>query len=1004
MEKMYSQMATLYQSDHLSAMLAYWDEHLICRFANNAYIEWFGRSMDELVDKVTLPEVLGNSFDKIKPYVEGVLAGKVQQFEREIELPNGTAIYTITNYYPDVLEGRVRGFYVHIADISKIKKLEIDLSSSERKFKNLLETAPDAIVIVNPAGEIQIVNAQTEKLFGFSRTELLGRHADMLLPERLRMNKNEEQAGWFTNPFLASTDKAPELFGLHKNGSEFPVEITTNPITLDDGPYVSAAIRDITSRKRQEIFINHMAVIIESSSDAIISRTIEGEILSWNKGAEKLLGYTFEEIRGQNISLLFPAEMLAEEKEQVAKVLQGETVEQYDTVMDKKNGTRINISITLSPIRNSSGKIVSISKIIRDITKETRAKAQLNESNERNKIFVQQAPNAIAMFDKNMCYLAASKRWIDDYNLQGKEILGKSHYHIFPEIGDDWKAIHKACLKGEINQCDEAFFERADGSTQWITWDVRPWYISEGDIGGLIMYTADISILKEKEREKRNIEEILDKTNDVARIGTWEVDLVANLVKWSRITKEIHEVEPGYVPDLQGGINFYREGESQEKVMRALNEMINDNKNLDLELEIITAKKNLKWVRAIGQAEFKKGICKRLYGVFQDITETKNAREAVNRLNEELNTILNAGYVSIIGTDKDGLITHFNKGAEILLQYKAGEIIGIHTPALLHVEAEVVERGKQLSEQYGRTIEGFGVFVELLRQGEFESREWTYVRKDGSTFPVQLVVTAVRNMQGEIIGFLGVATDISELKKAEKEMKSLLDITTDQNERLKNFAHIVSHNLRSHSGNIDMILDLYIQDNPAVAVNEYISLLKKSSGNLKETIANLNEVVLMNTSFEEKLVPINLHQLIEAATQNVSQMAREGLVTIYNEVNADVEVLGLAAYLDSILLNFISNGIKYRATDREPFIRLSAIKQEAYVLLKIEDNGLGINIKKYGAKLFGMYKTFHGNADARGIGLFITKNQIEAMGGKVEVESEVNKGTLFKIYFKYEKN
>ncbi|MCO5949971.1 PAS domain S-box protein [Mucilaginibacter flavidus] len=869
-------------ADHIHAMLAYWDKDEICRFANNAYLEWFNKRREDMVDKITMKELLGQLYEKNLPYINGVLNGNAQEFERQITIPNGEIRHTIASYYPDIIDGEVKGFFVHVADITKIKNLENKLILSQNKFKSLLESAPDSLVIVNGSGEIQIINEQTQIVFGYTKDELYGQKIEMLLPDRFKDHHPGQRASFFAKAYARRMGAGHELFGKHKKGYEFPVEISISPIQLEDGLYVSAAIRDVTEQK-------------------------------------------------------------------------------------------------------------------------TRA-AELKESNDRNKIFIQQAPNAIAMFDKEMRYLAASKKWITDYKLTGKEIIGQSHYEIFPEIDDDWKAIHQACLNGAINQCDEASFTRKDGSIQWITWDVRPWFVSENNIGGILMYTADISGIKEKDQEKRRIEEILDKTNEVARIGTWEVDLVNSTVKWSRITKEIHEVDPGYEPDLSTAINFFKEGPSRETIQSAVACAIKYGTGYDIEVELVTARGNNIWARAIGQSEFKNGVCTRLYGIFQDIDEVKRAKETLNTLNEELNTLLNAGYVSIVGTDTKGLITHFNRGAELLLQYSATEMVGIKTPAQIHLEEEVTARGHELSALYGKTIAGFDIFTELPKHGEYESREWTYVRKDGSTFPVQLVVTAIKNQQGGITGFLGVATDISELKKAENEMRSLLEITTDQNNRLKNFAHIVSHNLRSHTGNIDMCLDLYIEENDGVSENEYIKLLKQSINNLKETIANLNEVVLMNTSFSEKLVPINLFNAIESAANNVSQLARDAMVTIKNKADPQLEILAIPAYLDSVLLNFITNGIKYRSPDREANVTFTTIIKNDFVVLQIKDNGLGIDLKRHSGKLFGMYKTFHGNKDARGIGLFITKNQIEALGGKVEVESEIGKGTKFKIYFKHEEN
>jgi signal transduction histidine kinase len=143
---------------------------------------------------------------------------------------------------------------------------------------------------------------------------------------------------------------------------------------------------------------------------------------------------------------------------------------------------------------------------------------------------------------------------------------------------------------------------------------------------------------------------------------------------------------------------------------------------------------------------------------------------------------------------------------------------------------------------------------------------------------------------------------------------------------------------------------------------------------------------------------------MEQTIKNVAGLAMKAGVTIENNINSDLNLEVIPAYLESILLNFVTNGIKYQSNERASFIKLHTTIENNYVIVHVEDNGIGIDLKKNRDKLFGMYKTFHSNKDARGIGLFISKNQVEAMNGKIEVESEVNVGTTFKIYFKYEKN
>ena len=383
-----------------------------------------------------------------------------------------------------------------------------------------------------------------------------------------------------------------------------------------------------------------------------------------------------------------------------------------------------------------------------------------------------------------------------------------------------------------------------------------------------------------------------------------------------------------------------------------------------------------------------------------DISKEKIAEAKLKKTLIELEGLLEASTrVSIISFNLDGVITAFNKGAENLLGYTKDEVIGKKTPEILHSKKELKARAKEFEKNFGEYYEGADLFKAMTKKSKFDTREWLYRPKNGKLFPVQLTITAIKD-EDKTIGYLCVATNITKLKNAEKEIFNILELTKDQNDRLKNFAHIVSHNLRSHSGNLGMLLDLYIEDHPEQKNNQIIEMLYKASGNLKETIDHLNEVTVINTSVSETLAAVNLHSEVEKATNAVSALISNAKLELINEIPKDCQVLGIIAYMDSILLNFITNAIKYRSTERESYVKFSIRNQKKYVQLIIEDNGLGIDLKKNRQKLFGMYKTFHNHKDSRGIGLFITKNQIEAMDGSIDVESTVNKGTKFIINLK----
>jgi K+-sensing histidine kinase KdpD len=145
---------------------------------------------------------------------------------------------------------------------------------------------------------------------------------------------------------------------------------------------------------------------------------------------------------------------------------------------------------------------------------------------------------------------------------------------------------------------------------------------------------------------------------------------------------------------------------------------------------------------------------------------------------------------------------------------------------------------------------------------------------------------------------------------------------------------------------------------------------------------------------------LNLYDYVEKAMYNIIAMAQNAEATIYNEIDEDLCVKAMPAYLDSIILNFLTNAIKYKKPTEPAKIEINTSIKDRFIVLEIRDYGQGIDLIKYGEKLFGMYKTFHKHDDSRGLGLFITKNQVEAIGGKIEVESEVNEGTTFYIYLK----
>ncbi len=263
----------------------------------------------------------------------------------------------------------------------------------------LLEALPDAVVAVDRDGTIVQVNSQAQELFGYEFEELIGQKVEVLVPERYRHQHHSHRDAFSAAPKTRRMGADLDLYGRRRNGSEFPVEISLSPVSTENGVFVLSAIRDISDRKRiaeelrranEELhrrtaeqlgeYRSRLASIIDSSDDAILSKELNGTITSWNKGAERIYGYTPEEVVGKHISLLTPSDRPNEISEILQKIAAGESIEHYESVRVAKDGRQLSVSISVSPLRDAAGEIVGASAIAHDITAQKRAEGQLRQS------------------------------------------------------------------------------------------------------------------------------------------------------------------------------------------------------------------------------------------------------------------------------------------------------------------------------------------------------------------------------------------------------------------------------------------------------------------------------------------------------------------------------------------------------------------------------------------------------------------------------------------------
>ncbi len=291
-------------------------------------------------------------------------------------------------------------------------------------------------------------------------------------------------------------------------------------------------------------------------------------------------------------------------------------------------------------------------------------------------------------------------------------------------------------------------------------------------------------------------------------------------------------------------------------------------------------------------------------------------------------------------------------------------------------------------------------FEEMTKAGSLESFELNLPMADGTIAVLLTNAVSIRSTTNDEMLVAYTFSDITYRKEQEKATSEALDIVSEQNKRLLNFSYIVSHNIRSHASNISGIAGILAEKpepDPEVR-HQFVEGLILSSANLDATLRHLNELLNIQSRVNIHSETINFEEVVQRTIQSIALDVKANKVVFDMKIEENFTLMTDRAYLDSIVLNLLSNAIKYRKPDISPHITIKTGENKQMMWFSVSDNGLGIDLKKYGDRVFGMFKTFHGNRDARGIGLFITRNQIEALGGKIEVESTPNIGTTFTVY------
>lgn len=533
-------------------------------------------------------------------------------------------------------------------EIEERKKTEQELKKSRKDYELLIDSVKDySIFMLDKAGLVVTWNKGAQQLYGYTAAEAIGQPIQSFYPnEETLSEKLQNDLKTAFNDGRFNTEE----YRLKKDGSFFWADIVLTPLYDDNNNFYGFVklTRDITEKRKTEENVRFLASIADNIQDPVISTTHDESgkyiITTWNKPAEKLFEWTSEEVIGKDAAAILKTVYPYQTRAQILETWKANGFWQGELVYHTKSGKAVPVLSTLSFLKDAAGRITGNLILIKDITDRKKYETALNELNlqleqrvkdrtveiekneKRFKALLENNHDLISLYDDSLKTLYVSPScsritgWAED------EI---SRAPIHP---GDMESVNECMIRATANPgIPQPFLWRylhKQGHYIWLEGTVTKLSATD-DVNGFVFNSKDVT-------ERIKLENLLHKANTLARIGSWEVDLLNGTVYWSDITKDIHETGNDYIPDLQSGLNFYKEGFSRRIITQKVEAAIQQGIPWDVELQIITAKNNERWIRSIGEPEFLDGKCTRIYGSFQDIDQVKKAAEKIRNLNVEL--------------------------------------------------------------------------------------------------------------------------------------------------------------------------------------------------------------------------------------------------------------------------------------------------------------------------------------------------------------------------------
>ncbi|PSR05983.1 MAG: hypothetical protein BRD49_02840 [Bacteroidetes bacterium SW_10_40_5] len=893
---------------------------------------------------------------------------------------DGTQFYVKIHGKVQTINGKKQRI-AFISDISDQQKVEQELKDSEHKFRILSEKSHVGVYLFQD-NEFKYVNPELARILSYQPEEIIQNFntLDFVHPDDQEKFKTEVQKRIDGEKETSEY----ELRIIDRFGNIRYVEARGSVIEFEGKKSIMGTLLDITERKKREetlkINENLFRQLFQNAPIGIVMLDTNNKVLEVNQSFEQYFGFTETELLDKNIDeVIIPDELHKEATNITQKIHKGE-FHVTETIRERKDGTQINVLIYGVPVV-VEGNQTNIYGIYVDITDQKKTKQALIESEETFSKVFHAAPNSIAIARiKDGVLLDVNESFCKLSGFSRDEVIGASASEF-----DFW--VNSDQSKDLIQKMQTSYQVRSHEAQVYTNQGtIRDIYLSveKITIGGeacFVTISNDITEQKKAQRQLIREKEFTDQLVNSLPGVFYLLDKNHNLVQWNSRLQEVS----GFSDQELNGVNptdFFAENEKSH-ILKNI-EMVFEAGYSVTEAHLLTKQGNKIPFLLTGYL-FKSDGREYLLGMGIDITSQKETQRELHKNEILFRQLFQNAPVGIVMLDEEKNIYHANHGFEKLFQYEEQEIKGSNIDNLIvpeNLKAEAVSLSSQ-------TYTGKPLIQETNRQ-----------RKDGSLVPVLIYGVPV-HLEGKTISIYGIYVDISERKQIEEDLKKRTEQLLRTNAELEQFAYVTSHNLRAPVVNLKSLLDLYHNDQ--ISEEEKGDVFQKIDTSVNQLNATLNDIIHILALKDEVSNPkasVEFKEMLDKVKGQLGTKIEESGAQIHADFAKAPSVTYIRSYLESIFQNLISNAIKFKATDRPPKIFIQTSHEDGYILLKIQENGMGMDLTKHKDKLFDMYKRFHTNIEGKGLGMYIVKTQVDALGGWIDVESEIDQGTTFYIYLK----